>query len=145
MIRNGGICRPCISIPPLFDTMNLSIQMDSSKHPLLKESCSEGLTLRIGQTLRTLLIQKAELTKKALNDVVREALAESVQPTYKPYQPPLKTVVPEPSRAKKALDAFNNPDVIHAIQSLATGIEAGNIQTDARSILEYFISCCPTQ
>ena len=142
MIRNGGICRPCISISPLYDTMNLSIQMDSSKHPLLKESYSEGLTLRVGLTLRTLLVQKAELTKKALNDVVREALAESVQPTYKL---PLKTVVPEPSRAKKALDAFNNPDVIHAIQSLATGIEAGNIQTDARSILEYFISCCPTQ
>ncbi len=125
-----------------------SVPPEPNKHPLLVESNTELLSLRIPRTMQFLLKQKVESIDSTVNNEVRFAIAEYLQPTPKPQPTQLvqvqPTLVQEPvSEENTAVNAFENTRIIKAIQSVARNIEDGTIECSFRGIVDHFLSFCP--
>lgn len=123
-----------------------SVPPEPNKHPLLAESNTELLSLRIPRTMQHLLKIKVESIDSTVNNEVRVAIAEYLQPTSQ-KRAILTTIEPIEVPISEELQAFNsfeNETVMKAIQSVAKNIEDGTVECTFYGIVNHFLSFCPT-
>lgn len=117
-----------------------------TKHPWLLEANTQLLSLRISQSLKDAINQKAEESGEGINIIVRKVLIEG----FAPDTPPNAIVPPPPpppaplTPQQEAYQAFSNPSIKAAIKSLAQGLETGKIAVNTTEIITHFLTFCPT-
>ncbi|WP_157585172.1 hypothetical protein [Runella zeae] len=115
--------------------MDVSQSKPFTEHRLLNERCSELLSIRIGKTTHEKIRTLAETTATSPHQIVRQLLAEGVEPP-----PPPAPLTPQ----QEAYQAFSNPSIKAAIKSLAQGLETGKIAVNTTEIITHFLTFCPT-
>lgn len=113
--------------------MDVSQSNPLAQHRLLNERCSELLSIRIGKTTHEKIRTLAETTATSPHQIVRQLLAEGVEPS-------MPVLTPQ----QEAYQAFSNPSIKAAIKSLAQGLETGKIAVNTTEIITHFLTFCPT-
>lgn len=113
--------------------MDVSQSNPLAQHRLLNERCSELLSIRIGKTTHEKIRTLAETTATSPHQIVRQLLAEGVEPSMPALTP-----------QQEAYQAFSNPSIKAAIKSLAQGLETGKIAVNTTEIITHFLTFCPT-
>lgn len=113
--------------------MDVSQSKPFTEHRLLNERCSELLSIRIGKTTHEKIRTLAETTATSPHQIVRQLLAEGVEPSMPALTP-----------QQEAYQAFSNPSIKAAIKSLAQGLETGKIAVNTTEIITHFLTFCPT-